>query len=445
LALAKILMVDDDKDVKTAVSDWLKIEKHDIELASTGEEGLEMLAHSNYDLLILDMSLPDISGIEVCEKFRQNGGDTPILFLTGNSQIEFKQMGYEAGADDYLSKPFNLKELALRLRALLRRGKVESASKVRYKRFCLTCTNEYDDNTEKCPIDSSPLSRVIDESLIGTVFAEKYDVISRLGSGGMSTVYRAKHLYIGKEVAIKVLKGNTTDSESLKRFQREARAASTVSHPGIVGVNDFGLTPEGKAFLVMDYLEGETLSHFLDHAGTMPLADMINIADQLCEALNVAHENGIIHRDLKPSNIMLVRGGRGETVAKIVDFGLAKILDEDNFASQKITQTGDCFGSPPYMSPEQCMGKKVDHLSDIYALGCILFECLTGNPPIIGANASDTITKHVQGKPAPFPEGIDVPKEIKLIIYKALHKEPMWRPQTAMEIKRVLTGSIRQS
>ncbi len=316
---------------------------------------------------------------------------------------------------------------------------------VRYKRVCLTCTNEYDDRTEKCPLDSTPLSRIIDESLIGTVFAEKYDVISRLGSGGMSTVYRARHRYFEKEVAIKVLKGNAAEtSDGLKRFQREARATSSVSHPGIVGVSDFGLTPDGRAFLVMDYLEGESLSHFLDRVGRLPLPDAIDITSQLCDALAVALDAGIVHRDLKPSNIMLVRGDRGEMIAKIVDFGLAKILDEEHQASLKITQTGDCFGSPLYMSPEQCMGKKVDHRCDIYALGCIIFECLTGNPPIIGSNAAETIAKHVQDRPASFPEGLNVPKEIKLIVYKALHKEPMWRPQTSLEIKDVLAGTLRK-
>ncbi|MBX9666394.1 MAG: serine/threonine protein kinase [Candidatus Obscuribacterales bacterium] len=316
---------------------------------------------------------------------------------------------------------------------------------LKYKRVCLTCTSEYDDTVERCLIDFSPLSRVIDESLIGTTFADKYEVIARLGSGGMSTVYRAKHRYMEKEVAIKVLKGNTAESsDGLKRFQREARATSAVSHPGIVGVSDFGLTPDGRAFLVMDYLEGESLSHMLDAVGKMQVPQVIDIAVQLCDALAAAHAHGIVHRDLKPSNIMLVQGDNGQLQAKIVDFGLAKISSEDHSAALKITQTGDCFGSPLYMSPEQCMGKKVDHRCDIYALGCILFECLTGHPPIVGANAADTITKHVKERPAPFAEALNVPKEIKLIIYKSLHKEPMWRPQNVLEIKDSLAGCLKQ-
>ncbi|MBX3077304.1 protein kinase, partial [Candidatus Obscuribacterales bacterium] len=142
--------------------------------------------------------------------------------------------------------------------------------------------------------------------------------------------------------------------------------------------------------------------------------------------------------------IMLVSGENGQIVAKIVDFGLAKILEDDESPELKITQTGECFGSPLYMSPEQCMGKKVDYRSDIYSLGCIMFECLTGNPPIIGANAADTIAKHVKERPAAFPDALQIPNEIKLVVYKALHKEPVWRPQSVTEIKDSLSGSLRQ-
>jgi tRNA A-37 threonylcarbamoyl transferase component Bud32 len=329
-------------------------------------------------------------------------------------------------------------------------GQVEMSGainyKVKYKRVCLTCTAEYNDQTDRCPVDSSPLSRVIDESMIGSIFMDKYEIYERLGAGGMSTVYKAKHLFFEKHFAIKVLKGNTAESrDGLRRFQREARATSAISHPGIVGVTDFGLTQDGRAFLVMDYLEGESLSAFLDRTGNMPVNDVIGLTVQLCDALRVAHDHGIVHRDLKPSNIMLVSGENGQIIAKIVDFGLAKILEEDSSPSLKITQTGECFGSPLYMSPEQCMGKKVDHRCDIYALGCIMFECLTGQPPIVGANAADTITKHVTGRPAPFPDHLNIPKELKLIIYKALHKETVWRPQSVMEIKDSLTGSVRQA
>lgn len=314
-----------------------------------------------------------------------------------------------------------------------------TAIEIKYKRVCLTCATEFDDSHETCPNDDTALTRIIDDSLIGVVFADKYEIIEALGSGGMSTVYRARHRFLSKDVAIKVLKGNTASStESLRRFQREARATSAVSHPGIVGISDFGLSPDGRAFLVMDYLQGESVSAMLDRVGTLALPQMVALCCQICEALAAAHEKGIVHRDLKPSNIMLVNNEDGTAQAKLVDFGLAKIVEEDSHASMKITQTGECFGSPLYMSPEQCMGKKVDHRTDIYALGAILYELLTGYPPIMGQNAADTVRRQVVDRPAPIPPEVRVPNEVKLIIYRCLHKEPNWRPQSAIEVYDVL-------
>ncbi len=311
--------------------------------------------------------------------------------------------------------------------------------RIKYKRVCLTCAEEYDDSVIYCPDDDTELSRIIDDNLLGTVFAEKYEIKDLLGSGGMSTVYKAYHKFLNKEVAIKVLKGNTASStDSLKRFQREARATGSVEHPGIVSINDFGLAPDGRAFLVMDYLPGESVSDLLDRVGPLTVPHVVALASQICDALAAAHEGGVVHRDLKPSNIMLVNYDDGTAQAKIVDFGLAKIIDEDSRASKKITRTGDCFGSPLYMSPEQCMGKSVDHRSDLYSLGCILYETLTGYPPIMGDSAADTIRRQVTERPAPLPSDIDVPKQLRTIIYQCLQKDAAWRPQSARNIQDVL-------
>jgi len=168
---------------------------------------------------------------------------------------------------------------------------------------------------------------------------------------------------------------------------------------------------------------------------------VVELSDQICDALAEAHAKNIIHRDLKPNNIMLVKNKDGKMETKIVDFGLAKILDED--VSQKITQTGDCFGSPLYMSPEQCMGRRLDHRTDIYALGCILFECLTGYPPIMGANAADTIKRHVSDRPAGFPDEYGLPSGVKQIIYKALQKDPAQRPASASDLQDVLAHAAK--
>lgn len=312
-------------------------------------------------------------------------------------------------------------------------------TRTRYKRVCLTCTNEYEDEVINCPIDATPLSRIVDESLIGTVFVDKYDIQERLGSGGMSTVYKARHMFMDRIVAIKVLKEKTAASQdSLLRFRREAKATAGLNHPGIVGINDFGLAPDGRAFLVMDYLEGESLSEYLQRHERLDLRTLLDYATQICDALQHAHDKNIVHRDLKPSNIMLIRDRDGTIRPKIVDFGLAKIIDDEQSISMKITQTGECFGSPLYMSPEQCLGNSTDTRADIYALGCIFFECLTGFPPIIGKNSAETIRGHVNNRPAPFPVDVEIPQEMKLAVYRALHKERENRPQTARDFKEAL-------
>jgi len=318
-------------------------------------------------------------------------------------------------------------------------GTASGGITIRYKKICLQCTNEFDDTHRVCPNDESPLSRVIDDSLIGVTFADKYEIFDLLGTGGMSTVYRAKHKFLNKDVAVKVLKGNAaSSSDGLRRFQREARATSAVSHIGIVGISDFGVSPDGRAFLVMDYLQGESVSQMLDRVGPLKLPLLVALGSQVCEALGAAHEKGIVHRDLKPSNIMLVNNDDGTAQAKIVDFGLAKLMEEDSHLSMRITQTGECFGSPLYMSPEQCMGKRVDHRSDIYALGAILYELVCGYPPIMGQGAADTVRRQVTDRPSPIPPEFQVPNEVRLVIYKCLHKDPSWRPQTAYEVQDVL-------
>ncbi len=319
-------------------------------------------------------------------------------------------------------------------------GGASGITMMKYKRVCMTCTSEFDDSYELCPNDQTTMTRIVDDSLIGMVFAEKYSITEMLGSGGMSSVYKARHLFLDKDVAVKVLRGSAAAAgDGLQRFKQEARATSKVSHVGIVGISDFGLAPDGRAFLVMDYLKGDSLSGLLDRLGPFGLPHVIALSSQICEALAAAHQAGIIHRDLKPSNIMLVNNPDGTAECKIVDFGLAKIIEEDSQQSLKLTKTGECFGSPLYMSPEQCMGKKLDHRTDIYALGAILYELLTGYPPIMGANVADTLRRQVMERPAPFPSDLKIPNDVKMIIYRCLQKDPKFRPQSALEVSNVFT------
>lgn len=231
------------------------------------------------------------------------------------------------------------------------------------------------------------------ELLPGAVIAEKYEVISLIGKGGMSSVYKIRHSQLDTVLALKLLdKSLWTDPDAVKRFKLEAQTIGRLTHPNLITYRDFGITAGGQPYLVMDYVDGSTLSDRIKPNQGMFLPTCIEIFQQLAEGLKIAHDQGIVHRDIKPGNIMFVAEGSDQL--KLVDFGLAKIVTEDG--NQGLTRTGDVFGSPLYMSPEQCLGKKVDHRSDIYSIGCVIYEAMTGKLPLKGNTILETMNNHVE-------------------------------------------------
>lgn len=321
-------------------------------------------------------------------------------------------------------------------------GNSTNQSITRFKKICMVCSGEFDYSIEICPNDGNTLQKVRYDTLVGTTFLDKYEILEELGSGGMSTVYKVKQVFLGKEFALKILKDSAAGSgEGIARFQREAQAAGALKHQGIISIQDFGLTPDGQPYMTMEYIAGSSLSQLLDKKSKLDLRLALSFMDQICEALMHAHENGIVHRDLKPSNIMLVTGIDGKINAKIVDFGIAKVVAENSENSLNLTKTGELIGSPLYMSPEQCRGQKIDHRSDIYSVGCVFYEMLVGMPPIVGKQVTDTILAHIQKPPNPFPEGVEIPSNVKEAIFKALEKEPNSRHQTMSDFKKSIFSS----
>jgi len=250
----------------------------------------------------------------------------------------------------------------------------------------------------------------------------------------MSVVYKAKHTLMDRTVAIKMLNG-TNDQPAIDRFQQEARAASSLSHRNIISIYEFGM--ENKTpYLVMDFLGGLTLQKLIDDVKRVDTSRAIPIFRQICEGLEHAHRKGIVHRDLKPSNICLTKQDGAETV-KIVDFGIAKLLPAAGRNTLHLTQTGEVLGSPLYMSPEQCQGKLTDSRSDIYSMGCLMYECLTGIPPLMGETSFETMEKHIAGAPAEFAKtapDLKVDKNLEAAIFRCLEKNPEDRYQNASEL-----------
>jgi serine/threonine protein kinase len=282
------------------------------------------------------------------------------------------------------------------------------------------------------------------DPLIGTILSEKYRILEQIGSGGMSVVYKARDELLNRPVAIKFLAGNV-DPQSLARFQREGIAACRLDDPHVINIHELNLSPDLKPYLVMDYVEGEPLSSLLGREAPLPLSRALGIITQIAEALDHAHSRGIIHRDIKPSNIILARNAQNRDFVKLLDFGIAK-LKTTEMEMQGLTKTGEVFGSPLYMSPEQCLGREVDARGDIYSLACMFYEMLSGNPPLVGDNCFQTMRKHTDEKPITLSQidlANDVPPAVENIVMRCLEKDPEARYQTVQELLDALTQAAK--
>ena len=280
----------------------------------------------------------------------------------------------------------------------------------------------------------------------GRVIANTYHLDKEIGSGGMGKVYKARHERMERIVAIKVLNSELAqDPNSRKRFQQEAQAASHLSHPNIIVVHDCGFTEDEVPYIVMEYLEGFSWQDTIRAHGNIDPVRLFRYFSQVAAALDHAHSKGILHRDLKPSNIFVIDTEAEKDFVKVLDFGLAKLMPWSGKESQHLTKTGEVFGSPIYMSPEQCMGKKLTIQSDIYSMGITLYEALVGKPPFKGSNTVQTATKHMSEPPPPmsyFRPDIKIPAQLESVILRSLRKEPDERYETMGEFKEAYEFAI---
>lgn len=280
------------------------------------------------------------------------------------------------------------------------------------------------------------------KDLVGSTLVEKYEILSRIGSGGMSIIYKARDRVLDRMVAVKVLQSQLVDDEtSLKRFKQEAQAASHLDHPNIIGVHDFGVAVTGQPYLVMEFISGESLAEVVKREHYVDFRRLIPIFMQTCDALEHAHNKGVIHRDLKSSNIMLSESDGVADIVTVVDFGIAKLMPSSGKQPQNLTNTGEIFGSPIYMSPEQCLGQVLDARSEIYSLGTMMYETITGLPPLMGDTIVDTMKMHVNEKPRTFKEvrpELNIPPALEAIVFKALEKSPDARFQTMRQCYEAL-------
>ncbi len=305
---------------------------------------------------------------------------------------------------------------------------------------CSQCGQHFAAGDRFCPFDGEPLVREADwdprgDPLLDSVVDGRYRIEAVIGQGGMGTVYRVRHVLLDKLLALKALRADlASDPEIAARFIHEARTAASVSHPDLVQISDFGTLPTGQAYFVMELLSGVPLSALLRHGALAPRR-AVRIVRKVATAVQAAHDAGIIHRDLKPDNIH-VRVGEGDDEIKIVDFGLARVI-----GTNRVTRTGVVFGTPYYMSPEQASGESLDARSDLYALGVLFYEMLTGRVPFEGDTYMGVLTQHIYMKPLPLAQRLGKPlavDELDAVVLRCLEKQPSQRYASMRELVAAL-------
>lgn len=312
-------------------------------------------------------------------------------------------------------------------------------------KVCPHCGTEYETTARFCPSDGTALRPKGADSLIGRVLADRYHILKRIGEGGMGRVYLGEHVKMNRQCAIKVMSpALVNDAESAARFAREASNAARIIHPNVAAVFDYGES-DGLIYLVMEFVDGEPLARVLTREAPLALDRALDLASQIADGLGAAHELGIVHRDLKPDNILVTRTRTGREIAKVVDFGIAKAIQEG--VGEGLTHTGQVIGTPEFMSPEQLLGDPVDARSDLYALGCILYLMLTASPPF-DAPTREQMIKRRLSEDAPHVHEIDpaLPDSVARIVARLLARSPKDRYGSAAEMKDALAGiHVRRS
>jgi CheY-like chemotaxis protein/tRNA A-37 threonylcarbamoyl transferase component Bud32 len=480
-AQARILIVDDGAENRDVLQRRLEREGHAVETAEHGRRALELVAQRSYDLVLLDVLMPELDGYAVLDALKGSPAtrDIPVIMISALDELEGIVRCIERGAEDYLHKPFDPVLLRARINASLEKKRlrdqeveylhevnrvIEAAAAVeggRYRPGALAEVTRRDDELghlarvfdnmaqqikareerlrdrvrdlrqeiEWARRDSREAESSVDGGNLrsGETFAQRYEIIAVLGRGGMGTVYRAKDLELEEEIAVKTLRPEfVADKTLLARFKDEIRLARRLTDANIVRTHDFGEW-SGVCFLTMECVQGITIRELIDTRGRLGVSATLAIAAQLAHSLAVAHEHGVIHRDIKPQNLLVDEAG----VLKVMDFGVARLAER----STANTEAGLVLGTPAYMPPEQLLGEAVDARSDLYAAGVVLYECLTGKLPFEAGSVISLVAKLLKEDARPPQElNPEIPPALSALVLRLLAKRPEDRMQNAVDL-----------
>lgn len=313
---------------------------------------------------------------------------------------------------------------------------------------CLSCKRTFLPGVRVCPDDGGILVPSSVDELVGTTLSGLYEIMGIIGRGGTSVVYKARHALMDRLVAIKMLLWSSDglrEEKRIRRFQQEARTASRLNHPHIATLYDFGISPQGQPFLVMEYIEGHSLEELIHTGGAMQVERALRLFIQITDAMEHAHQRGVVHRDLKPSNFILAmpKDGTTEESIKVVDFGVAELIS-DRMQDSNMQLAEQVFGSPLYMSPEQCLNKNIDSRCDIYCLGVSMYQVLTARLPFLGNTLVEVMSKHISEIPPTFRKAapnLQIPKSVEEAVMRALRKVPAQRHQSMKSLREQLQSA----
>jgi CheY-like chemotaxis protein len=422
----RVLLVDDQPKLLRLFERSLTKAGHDVVTAENGRAAIELVRAQDFDVVISDVRMPDMGGVELLRELHERDPDLPVLLVSGSPDLQTALKAVEYGAFEYLTKPVPFDKLG----ASVERAVEQRRSKAEAKQVL----EEYRSSER---IRTPSRQREAPESWTGECLGGRYRIGRLLGTGGMGSVYAATREDLGRmRVAIKILHPQLAADEGLiARFRREAETVGAVNHPNIVGILDFQIDHEDEpAFLVMELLDGLSLRQELQRRGWLTVDRGVFIATQMLAALAAVHRAGVIHRDIKPENVLLTSmSGLGDMV-KLLDFGVAKMQSADT-----LTQTGAVVGTPMYMAPEQARGERLDARCDLYSVGAILYEMLSAQAPFTGDNYNALLFAIQQGQPTPLPQLRDnVDEGLIAVIERSMARDIGQRFQTAEEMSQAL-------
>ncbi len=429
---ATILVVDDTPQNLKLMDVILSQAGYQVVRAGSAAEAYKALATSLPDLILLDVVMPDTDGYSVCLelKSRPETSGIPIIFLSGLSEPTDKVKGFSAGGADYVTKPFHSAEVLARVTHHVRMVRLQQQLALEKEQLSRA-------NTELvlAQHQTEEVFAVLTQHLRLRELDGKYVLQDKIGSGGSGVVFRAIRLDSQQPVAVKIFRpvGAATTQQKRDRFRLEGISARRLCHANAVAILDSGTSPEGVDYLVMELLSGHPLSDELKSKQPLPLGRCLQVIIPVCRLLIAAHDANVVHRDVKPENIFLHHGSSGEIV-KVLDFGIAKLIGEDALRHTGLTSAGTIIGTPLYMSPEQLKGELCDGRADVYSVGVVLYELLSGDVPFPSTESLFSIIFAHLSKPLPSLRARNpaVPEAIERTVMAALVKNPLQRP-TARE------------